>query len=55
MFETKTVPEKLTFSEKIPSNWDIKADGEDSIIATNNSTGREFKGTVSDFSKLLKA
>lgn len=43
----------FTQGELMPSNWNILPE-DDGIVATNSVTGRTFKGTVAEFSAMLK-
>lgn len=43
------------FNDKIPSNWDLKADENGNVEGTNLSTGRQFKGTIAEFNEMLRS
>lgn len=45
----------LTGDEVIPSNWSITPESGDTILATNNKTARQFKGTIKEFNALLRS
>ena len=40
--------------ERVPSDWEISATGDDTIYARNNVTGKVFEGAMEDFNKSLR-
>ena len=52
--EEKSKPEAPGFRDKVPANWVI-TECEDGIEARSNQTGETFRGSIKEFSKLLRS
>lgn len=40
---------EVAAEERIPANWEITYEGEDSVSAVNKVTGKKFSGSAADF------
>ena len=47
--EKVTVEDATGFIGKVPAHWNITANADNTIIATNSTTGETFEGNISTF------
>jgi hypothetical protein len=49
-----TVEDTTGFIGKVPAHWSITANADNTIVATNSTTGEIFEGNISTFNEKMR-